>query len=39
MSFCDISENRGFPYQSGSSYEFGGVVIHSSAYMAVLLLG
>lgn len=39
MSFCEISENRGFPYQLGSSYESGGVMIHSSAYMAVLLLG
>lgn len=39
MSFCEISENREFPYQSGSYYEFDGVVIYSSAYMAVLLLG
>lgn len=39
MSFCEIAENREFPYQPGSSHEFSGVVIYSSAYMAVLLLG
>lgn len=38
MSFCEISEIREFPYQPASSYEFGGVVIYISAYMAVLLL-
>lgn len=39
MSFCEISETGELPYQPGSSHEFSGVVIHSSAYMAVLLLG
>lgn len=39
MSFCEISEKREFPYQPGSCYEFSGMVVYSSAYMAVLLLG
>lgn len=38
MSFCEISESREFPYQTGSSYGYGGMVIYNSAYMAVLLL-